>query len=78
VVRIPLLGVLGQAGRESGTARDGLIAVATFTLVVSWTVVNTVFTLRCADIFYSLPVGGIGFGDDGSEPPSYSNPSVDR
>jgi uncharacterized membrane protein len=62
---------LGQAGRESGTARLGLIAVATFTLVVSWTVVNTVYTLRYADIFYSSPIGGIGFGDDGSEPPSY-------
>jgi uncharacterized membrane protein len=62
---------LGQAGWESGTARLGLIAVATFMLVVSWTVVNTVFTLRYADIFYSSPVGGIGFGDDGSEPPSY-------
>ena len=48
-----------------------MIAVATFTLVVSWTVVNTVFTLRYADLFYSSPVGGIGFGDDGSEPPSY-------
>jgi uncharacterized membrane protein len=45
--------------------------MATFTLVVSWTVVNTVFTLRYADIFYSSPVGGIGFGDDGSELPSY-------
>ena len=62
---------LGQAGRESGAARLGLIAVATFTLVVSWTVVNTVFTLRYADLFYSSPVGGIGFGDDGSEPPNY-------
>jgi len=62
---------LGQAGRESGTARLGLIAVATFTLVVSWTVVNTVFTLRYADLFYRSPGGGIGFGDDGPEPPSY-------
>jgi uncharacterized membrane protein len=62
---------LSQAGRESGTARLGMIAVATFTLVVSWTVLNTVFTLRYADIFYSSPVGGIGFGDNGSEPPSY-------
>jgi uncharacterized membrane protein len=62
---------LGQAGRESGSARLGLIALATFTVVVSWTVVNTVFTLRYADIFYSSPVGGIGFGDDGSEPPSF-------
>jgi uncharacterized membrane protein len=62
---------LGQAGDESGTARLVLIALATFTLVVSWTVLNTVFTLRYADIFYSSPGGGIGFGDDGSEPPTY-------
>jgi uncharacterized membrane protein len=46
--------------------------VATFTLVVSWTVVNTVFTLRYADIFFSPPAEGIDFGGAGeSEPPSY-------
>ena len=52
--------------------RLGLIAVATFTLVVSWMVVNTVYTLRDAHLFFSAPVGGIDFGDnEKSEQPSY-------
>jgi uncharacterized membrane protein len=63
---------LGQAGRETGNARLGLIAVAIFTLVVSWIVVNTVYTLRYADLYFSSPAGGVDFGDAGeSERPSY-------
>jgi uncharacterized membrane protein len=63
---------LGQAGRETGNTRLGLIAVATFTLVLSWMVVNTVYTLRYAHLFFSAPVGGIDFGDnEKSEQPSY-------
>ena len=48
-----LLGVvltLDIAGRESGPFRVLLIGVAVLTVVVSWTVVNTVFTLRYADL----------------------------
>jgi uncharacterized membrane protein len=63
---------LGQAGREEGGARILLIAVATLTVVLSWTVVNTVFTLRYADAYFSSPPGGIAFGDAaGQEQPSY-------
>jgi uncharacterized membrane protein len=64
---------LGQAGRESGSTRLALIAFVTFTLVVSWTLLNTVFTLRYAHIFYSPPVGGMGFSAEAGEPepPSY-------
>jgi uncharacterized membrane protein len=46
--------------------------VATLTVVLSWTVVNTVFTLRYADAYFSSPPGGIAFGDAaGQEQPSY-------
>jgi uncharacterized membrane protein len=51
-----LLGVglaLHLAGRESGSLRVLLIGVAVLTVVVSWTVVNTVFTLRYADLHFS-------------------------
>jgi len=69
---LAVLFALGQAGRESGSTRLGLIAVATFTLVVSWTVVNMVFTLRYAHIFFSSPDESIDFeGTSESEPPSY-------
>ena len=70
-----LLGVglaLHLAGRESGSLRVLLIGVAVLTVVVSWTVVNTVYTLRYADLHFSSRDGGIAFGDpDGQEQPTY-------
>ena len=70
-----LLGVglaLHLAGRESGSLRVLLIGVAVLTVVVSWTVVNTVYTLRYADLHFRSRGGGIAFGDpDGQEPPTY-------
>src|SRR5919106_1191041 len=50
---------LGQAGRESGGGRVAHIAIATLTVVLSWTVGNTVFTLRYAHLYFSRPAGGI-------------------
>ena len=50
-----LLGVvfaLGLAGRQGGPVRVLLIGVAVVTVVLSWTVVNTVYTLRYADLHY--------------------------
>jgi uncharacterized membrane protein len=70
-----LLGVvltLDIAGRESGPLRVLLIGVAVLTVVVSWTVVNTVYTLRYADLHFSSREAGIAFGDpDGQEQPTY-------
>jgi uncharacterized membrane protein len=49
-----------------------LIGVAVLTVVVSWTVVNTVFTLRYADQTLGSGDVGIAFGDpDGPEGPTY-------
>lgn len=70
-----LLGVgfaLSLAGRESGPARVLLIGVAVLTVMLSWTVVNTIYTLRYADLHFGSRVAGIGFGDAvGQERPSY-------
>ena len=70
-----LLGVglaLHLAGRESGSLRVLLIGVAVLTVVVSWTVVNTVYTLRYADLHFRSRDGGIAFGDpDGQQQPTY-------
>jgi uncharacterized membrane protein len=70
-----LLGVffaLDLAGRESGPLRVLLITFAVLTVVLSWTVVNTVYTLRYADLHYRSREGGIAFGDpDGPEQPTY-------
>jgi len=70
-----LLGVglaLHLAGRQSGSLRVLLIGVAVLTVVLSWTVVNTVYTLRYADLHYRSRDAGIAFGDpDGQEQPTY-------
>jgi uncharacterized membrane protein len=70
-----LLGVvfaLDLAGRQSGPVRVLLIGVAVATVVLSWTVVNTVYTLRYADLHYRSREAGIVFGDpEGQEQPTY-------
>jgi uncharacterized membrane protein len=70
-----LLGVgfaLDLAGRQGGPLRVLLIGVAVLTVVLSWTVVNTVYTLRYADLHYRSRDGGVAFGDpDGQEQPTY-------
>ena len=63
---------LHLAGRESGAQRVLLIGAAVLTVVLSWTVINTVYTLRYADEHFRSRAGGIAFGDqDGHERPSY-------
>ena len=63
---------LSLAGRESGPPRALLTGLAVLTVALSWTVVNTVYTLRYADLHYRSRTVGIAFGDaDGPERPSY-------
>jgi len=70
-----LLGVgfaLDLAGRQGGPLRLLHIGVAVLTVVLSWTVVNTVYTLRYADLHYRSRGAGIAFGDPaGPEGPTY-------
>jgi uncharacterized membrane protein len=70
-----LLGVgfaLSLAGRDSGARRLLLIGVAVLTVVLSWTVVNTVYALRYADLDYRSSAAGIAFDEqDGQERPTY-------
>ena len=70
-----LLGVgysLHLAGQQSGLHRVPLIGVAVLTVVLSWTVVNTIYTLHYADQNFRSERGGIEFGDgDGKERPGY-------
>jgi uncharacterized membrane protein len=44
---------------------------AVLTVVLSWTVVNTVFTLRYADQHFASGRAGIDFGDSDAEGPTY-------
>jgi uncharacterized membrane protein len=70
-----LLGVgyaLILAGRSSGAGRVLLIGGAVLTVMLSWTVMNTVYTLRYADLHFRSKLGGIAFGDQhGQERPGY-------
>jgi uncharacterized membrane protein len=60
------------AGRHSGAPRAVLIGAAVLTVVLSWTLINTVYTLRYADLHYRSAPGGIEFGtEDGPPHPSY-------
>jgi uncharacterized membrane protein len=63
---------LHLAGQHSGIPRLLVIGVAVLTVVLSWTVINTVYTLRYADQHYRSKPGGIAFGtEDDQEHPSY-------
>lgn len=63
---------LGLAGDRTGTLRAVLIVVAGATVALSWTVLNTVYTLRYAHLYYGPATGrGITFDSDPPAPPSY-------
>ena len=63
---------LDLAGRHSGAPRLLLIGAAVATVVLSWTVINTVYTLRYADQHFRSKPGGIAFGtDNGQQHPTY-------
>lgn len=65
--------VLRSAGEETGAHQVVMVTLAALTVVVSWTVVNTVFTLRYAHLYYAGPGAGVDFGgaDVAAEPPDY-------
>ena len=63
---------LTLAGHESGALQVLLIGFAVLTVVLSWTVLNTVFTLRDADLHFGSGHPGIDFEDsDQPERPTY-------
>jgi uncharacterized membrane protein len=63
---------LHLAEQHSGAPRALLIGAAVLTVVLSWTLINTVYTLRYADQHFRSKPGGIAFStEDGQQPPSY-------
>jgi uncharacterized membrane protein len=64
--------VVAAGGNAEGVQGAGLVALAVLTVVLSWSVVHTTFTLRYARLYYSGPNGGIDFKmTDG--PPDYGD-----
>jgi uncharacterized membrane protein len=60
---------LVKAGQAAGGMKTYFIALGLVSVVLSWTVVHTVYMLRYARAYYSEPAGGIEFNED--EPPTY-------
>jgi uncharacterized membrane protein len=62
---------VGLAARETGPQRLLLIGAAMLTVVLSWTLVNTVYTLHYAHRHYASTNQGIEFGDSSGQRPDY-------
>jgi Predicted membrane protein len=60
---------LDRASLTSGGTKVVLTAAAILTVISSWALVHTVFTLRYAHTYYRRPVGGVDFSSD--EVPDY-------
>jgi len=61
--------VLLRAGSATGGTKAYLITLGVISVALSWSLVHTVFTLRYARAYYSVPVGGIDFNE--GDPPTY-------
>jgi uncharacterized membrane protein len=62
------LGLL-KAGELDGYDRAGMTAVTMLSVFLAWAVVQSVFTLRYARLYYGGDTGGIEFNED--DPPDY-------
>lgn len=63
--------VLVQAAAANGADKAILAAMAVLSVGLSWLLVQTLYTLRYASLFYGDPVGGIDFNQD--DPPAYAD-----
>ena len=62
---------LVRAGQATGGMKAMLVTLGLVSVVLSWTLVHTVYALRYARAYYSEPVGGIEFNEE--EPPTYTD-----
>lgn len=63
--------VLVRATHSQGTAELVGVGLGVASVVLSWAMVHTVFTLRYAHLYYAEPGGGIDFNESG--PPTYGD-----
>jgi uncharacterized membrane protein len=63
--------VLVRAGQMTGLDKGLLVGTCVLSIVLAWTVVHTVFTVRYADLYYDGESGGIDFNED--DPPCYAD-----
>ena len=58
--------VLVRASREAGLEKGLLVATGVASIVLAWSVVHTVYTLRYAKLYYQGTDKGVDFNDDAS------------
>lgn len=63
--------VLVRAAQTHGTEELLRVGLGLASVVISWTLVHTVFTLRYAHLYYTPEVGGIDFNQP--DPPTYTD-----
>jgi uncharacterized membrane protein len=66
-----VVSVIVDAGQSEGPAKAWLGGVALLSVAVSWVLVQTLYTLRYARLYYSDNPGGIDFNT--TEPPRYAD-----
>lgn len=65
VASLVAVGVLiFNAGHAEGAAKVLQVGLGVVSVVLSWGLVHTIFTLRYARLYYAEPVGGIDFNED--------------
>lgn len=62
---------LVRASQATGGTKAFLISLGLVSVVLSWTLVHTIFALRYARAYYSDPPGGIDFNE--TDPPTYTD-----
>jgi uncharacterized membrane protein len=63
--------VLVSAARMNGAAEALRVGLGLASVVLSWAMVHTIYTLRYAHLYYDGPDGGVDFNDSG--PPAYTD-----
>lgn len=63
--------VLIDAHSLSSSSKNLLVGLSVLSVVSSWAVVHTIFTLRYARVYFATPIGGIDFNND--KEPRYSD-----
>ncbi len=63
--------VIVRGANSEGVAKAVLTAIGIVSVVVSWLVVHTTYTLRYAKLFYDNTPGGVNFNQD--QPPRYAD-----
>jgi uncharacterized membrane protein len=63
--------VLVQASSSTGLAKGLLAGVGILSVILSWALVHTIYSLRYALLYYTAPLGGVDFKEDGR--PAYAD-----